>query len=197
MTCKLLETNTFVGIFPLFLSSAVHIFWESFFVSSSYKCLIVHLYIPVATASVAYKVFLYESSQLVSFKVKLHFHVKTSNKFFTVLMPLSYGKLFWICFFLLFFCSCLIVCSKITFSESLCYTGTSQFISVVRNLSRFCLMWSLTELNFQTHLRAIFVLCVLFYNPAFAIIYLTATPSLLMFWVIKRVSIHLFPMLLR
>ena len=94
MTCKLLETNTFVGIFPLFLSSAVHIFWESFFVSSSYKCLIVHLYIPVATASVAYKVFPYESLQLLSFKVKLHFHVKTSNKSFTVLMPLSYGKLF-------------------------------------------------------------------------------------------------------
>ena len=56
----------------------------------------------------AYKMFLYESFQLVSFKVRLHFHVKTNIKFFvrlhfyvktnikffTALMPLEHGKLF-------------------------------------------------------------------------------------------------------
>ena len=75
-------------------------------------------------------------------------------------------------FYLLFFCSCLIVCSEVPLSESLCSIGTSQFISPVHDLTRFCLMWSFTELNFWTHLRAIFVLCVLFYEAAFAIIYL-------------------------
>ena len=60
----------------------------------------------------AYKEFFHESFQLVWLKVKLHFHVKTNIKFFinlhfhveinirffTALMPLEYGKLFWICF---------------------------------------------------------------------------------------------------
>ena len=54
---------------------------------------------------------------------------------------------------------------------SLCFKGTSQFISSVHDLIRFCLMWVFTELNLRTHLRVIFVL---FYKPAFAIIYLTA-----------------------
>ena len=57
---------------------------------------------------------------------------------------------------------------------SLCLIGTSQFISSVHDLIRFCLMWVFTESNLRTHLRVIFVLCVLFYKPAFAIIYLTA-----------------------
>ena len=35
-------------------------------------------------------------------------------------------------------------------------------------------MWDFTELNLRTHLRVIFVLCVPFYKPALAIIYLTA-----------------------
>ena len=34
-------------------------------------------------------------------------------------------------------------------------------------------MSGFTELNLQTHLKAIFVICVPFYKPAFAIIYLT------------------------
>ena len=59
-------------------------------------------------------------------------------------------------------------------SESLCFIGTSQFISPVNDLTRFCLIWVFTELNLRTQLRAIFVLCVLFYKPTFAIIYLTA-----------------------
>ena len=56
---------------------------------------------PVATVLVVFKslfayemIFRYESFQLVSFKVKLHFHVKTNIKFFTVLIPLEYDKLF-------------------------------------------------------------------------------------------------------
>ena len=35
-------------------------------------------------------------------------------------------------------------------------------------------MWVFTEFNLQTHMRAVFVLCVRFYKPAFDIIYLTA-----------------------
>ena len=76
--------------------------------------------------------------------------------------------------YLLFICSCLIVRSEIHFSESLCFIGTSQFISSVHDLTRFCLMLVLTELNLRTHLRAIFVLLVPFYKPAFDIIYLIA-----------------------
>ena len=67
---------------------------------------------------------------------------------------------------------CFIVCSEIRFSERLCFIGTSQFISSVQDLTHFCLMWVLTKLSLQTHLRAIFVLCVPFYRPAFDIIYL-------------------------
>ena len=77
-------------------------------------------------------------------------------------------------FYLLFICSCLIVRSKIHFSESLCFIGTSQFISSVHDLTRFCLMWVLAELNLRTHLRIIFVLCVPFYKPPFDIVYLIA-----------------------
>ena len=66
------------------------------------------------------------------------------------------------------------VCSEIPFSESLCFIGASQFISPILYSTRFCFMWDSTELNLRTHLRVIFVLCVTFYKPAFAIIYLTA-----------------------
>ena len=76
-------------------------------------------------------------------------------------------------FYLLSFCPCLIVCSELPFSESLYSIRTSRFISAVHELTRFCPMWGFTELNFWTHLRAIFVLCVPFYKPAFAIICLT------------------------
>ena len=77
-------------------------------------------------------------------------------------------------YFLLCICSCLIVCSEIPFSESLCFIGTSQFISSVHDLTRFFLICIFTELNLQTHLRPIIVLCIRFYNPALAIICLTA-----------------------
>ena len=77
-------------------------------------------------------------------------------------------------FYLLFICSCLIVCSEIPFSESFCFVGASQFISPMQYLTRFCFMWDFSELNLRTHLRVIFVLCVPYYKPAFAIIYLTA-----------------------
>ena len=98
-------------------------------------------------------------------------------------------------FYLLFICSCLIVCSEILFSESLCFIGASQFISPIQYLTRFCFMWDFTELNLRNHLRDIFILCVPFYKPAFGIIYLTAICFLLlMFRVIKRVSIYLFSM---
>ena len=74
-------------------------------------------------------------------------------------------------FYLLFICSCLIVRSKIDFSKSLRFIGTSQFISSIHDLIRFCLMWVFTELNLRTHLWAIFVLCAPFYKPASDIIY--------------------------
>ena len=65
---------------------------------------------------------------------------------------------------------------EIPFSEILCYIEkTTQLISAVPNLTRFCLMWGSTEINFRTHLRAIFVLCILFSISAFAMIYLTVT----------------------
>ena len=57
-------------------------------------CIREHLYKPFTKASLAHKVFLYKRLQLVLFKAKLHFHVKTSITFFTVSMPLRYGKLF-------------------------------------------------------------------------------------------------------
>ena len=98
-------------------------------------------------------------------------------------------------FYLLFICSCLIVCSEIPFSESLCFIGTSQFISSLYDLTRFFLMWVFTELNFRTHLRGIFVLCVSFYKPVCAIISQPYDFLLLMFRVIKRVFIYLFLML--
>ena len=62
-------------------------------------------------------------------------------------------------FYLLHICSCLILCSEIPFSESLCFTGTSQLVSSVFDLSRFCLVWLFTHFNLRTHFRAIFVLC--------------------------------------
>ena len=98
-------------------------------------------------------------------------------------------------FYLLFICSCLIVCSEIPFSESLCFIEASQFNSPIQYLTSFCFMWDSAELNLRTHLRVIFVLYVPFYKPVFAIIYLTAISfSILMFRVIKRVSIYLFSM---
>ena len=68
-----------------------------------------------------------------------------------------------------------------SFSESLCFIGTSQFISPVQDLTRFCLIRVFTELNLQTHLRAVFILRDIRF-------------SMLMFWVIRRVSIYLFSM---
>ena len=79
-----------------------------------------------------------------------------------------------ILFYLLFICSCLIVHSEIHFSESLCFIGTSQFISSVYDLTPFYLMWVFTEFNLRTHMWAVFDLCVPFYKPAFDIIYLIA-----------------------
>ena len=78
-------------------------------------------------------------------------------------------------FYLLFICSCLIVRSEIPFNESLCLIGTIQFISSVHDLTRFFLICIFTELNLQTHLMPIIVLCIRFYNPALAIICLTTT----------------------
>ena len=75
-------------------------------------------------------------------------------------------------FYLLFICSCLIVRSEIHFSDSLCFIGTSQFISSVHDLTRFYLRWVFTEFNLQT--RAVFALCVPFSKPAFDIVYLIA-----------------------
>ena len=77
-------------------------------------------------------------------------------------------------FYLLFICSCLAVRSKIHFSESLCFIGTSQFISSVHDWTHFCLIWVPTELNLRTYLRTIFVYCVLFDKPVFDIVYLIA-----------------------
>ena len=65
-------------------------------------------------------------------------------------------------------------CLEIPFSESLCFIGTSQSISRVHDLTRFCLMSVFIELNLRTHLRVIFVLCVPFYKPAFSAICLAA-----------------------
>ena len=79
-------------------------------------------------------------------------------------------------FDLLFICSCFIVCSEFPYSESFCFIGTNQFISSVRDLSCFCLVWIFTELILRTHLRAIFVLCIPFYKPASGIIYITSYP---------------------
>ena len=75
---------------------------------------------------------------------------------------------------MLFICSCLIVCLEIPLSESWRFIGTSQFISPIQYLTRFCFMLDFTELNLRTHFRDIFVLRVPFYKPAFATIYLTA-----------------------
>ena len=97
-------------------------------------------------------------------------------------------------FYLLHICSCLIVCSEIPFSESLCFTGTSQLVSAVFDLSRFCLVWLFTHFNLWTHFRAIFVLCAHIDEPAFAIISQPYVFLQLMFWVIKRVSIYLLSM---
>ena len=97
-------------------------------------------------------------------------------------------------FYLLLICSYLILCSEIHFSESLCFIGTSQFIYSVQYLTRFCLTWVFTKLHLQTHLRAISVLCVSFYQPAWAIISKPYVFLLLMFWVIKKVLIYLLSM---
>ena len=88
-------------------------------------------------------------------------------------MPLEYGKLFWICF-ICYLSACLLVRWEIHFNEGLCFIGTSQFISSVHDLTRFCLLWVFTEFNLRTHLKAIFIPCVPFYKPAFDMIYLIA-----------------------
>ena len=99
-------------------------------------------------------------------------------------------------FYLLFICSCLIVCSEIPFSESLCFIGASQFISPIQYLTPFCFMWDFTELNLRTHLRDICVLCVPFYKPVFAMIYLTVIRFSIIYvsGFQQRVSIYLFSM---
>ena len=84
-------------------------------------------------------------------------------------------------------------CLEIPFSESLCFIGTSQSISGVHDLTRFCLMSVFIELNLRTHLRIIFVLCVPFYKPAFAIIYLTAINFSIMDVLSYQECFHLFP----
>ena len=95
-------------------------------------------------------------------------------------------------FYLLFICSCLIVRSEIHFSESLCFIGTSQFISSVYDLTRFCLMWVFTEFNLRTHMWAVFALCVPFYKPAFDMICLIAIRiSIIGVWSYQE-GFHLF-----
>ena len=95
-------------------------------------------------------------------------------------------------FYLLFICSCLIVCSEIPFNENLCFIRTNQFISLVHDLTRFCLMWGFTELNLRTQLRATHDLCVPFYKPAFAIIYLTAIRFSIIDVLSYKEGFHLF-----
>ena len=77
-------------------------------------------------------------------------------------------------FYLLFISSCLIVRSEIHFSESLCFIGTSQFISSAHDLTRLYLMWIFTEFNLRTHMWAVIALCVPFCKPVFDIICLIA-----------------------
>ena len=95
-------------------------------------------------------------------------------------------------FYLLFFCSYLVVCSEIQFSESLCFIRTSRFISVVHNLTCFCLIWGFTELILRTHMRALFVLCVYFYKHAFPTIYLKVTILPIIDILSYQVDFHMF-----
>ena len=81
-------------------------------------------------------------------------------------MPLGYGKLL-ICCICYFSAHGLNSLFRNSFQWELLFIGTSQPISVVDDLACFCLISGFTELNLQTHLRAIFVLCVPFYMPAF------------------------------
>ena len=53
-------------------------------------------------------------------------------------------------------------------------------------------MWVFTELNLQTDLRFLFVLCVPFYKPSFAIICLTATLSSIIDALSYQEGFHLF-----
>ena len=53
-------------------------------------------------------------------------------------------------------------------------------------------MWVFTELNLQTDLRFLFVLCVPFYKPYFAIICLTATLSSIIDALSYQEGFHLF-----
>ena len=53
-------------------------------------------------------------------------------------------------------------------------------------------MWVFTELNLQTHLRFLFVICAPFYKPAFAIICLTATLSSIIDALSYQEGFHLF-----
>ena len=82
--------------------------------------------------------------------------------------------------------------SEIDFSESFYFTGTSQFISCVHDLTHFYLMWVFTEFNLRTHMWAVFVLCVPFYKPAFDIIYLIATRFSIIDVSSYREGFHLF-----
>ena len=95
-------------------------------------------------------------------------------------------------FYLLYICLCLIVRWEIHFNESLCFIETSPLISSVHDLTRFCLMWVFTEFNLWTHLKAIFILCVSFYKPAFDMSYLIAMRSFNVDVMNYQESFHLF-----
>ena len=95
-------------------------------------------------------------------------------------------------FYLLYICWCLIVRWEIHFNESLCFIETSPLISSVHDLTRFCLMWVFTEFNLWTHLKAIFILCVSFYKPAFDMSYLIAMRSFNVDVMNYQESFHLF-----
>ena len=58
-----------------------------------------------------------------------------------------------------------------SFQWELVVYRNQSIISSVHDLTLFCLVWILTELNLWTHLRAILVLWIPFDEPAFDIIY--------------------------
>ena len=72
------------------------------------------------------------------------------------------------------------------------FKGTSHFISAVHGFTRFCIMWVFTELNLRTHFRVTFFLCVPFYNPAYAIIYLTPVLFCIIDVLSYQDGLHLF-----
>ena len=72
------------------------------------------------------------------------------------------------------------------------FKGTSHFIPAVHGFTHFCIMWVFTELNLRTHFRATFFLCVPFYNPAYAIIYLTPVLFCIIDVLSYQDGLHLF-----